>query len=367
MTGQGGCRMLLRDTKFKYSKARETILDAILAGNLASDSVLPSEKKLCELLKISRITLRAALHELEEAGIIIKRNGRPSRVNLDALRRQSVPLRRIAWVDVSRLGYTNQIYFDIFRSVAETAATRNVKVDYISLASRAMADNFFRRQREYDGLILGEFTSRYRDYLERIDHPHCVCVDCPRTGIAHCVKTDCYRGGEIAARTMLDAGLRNLAFLGDFTPIASYPPFAERFRGFADFMAKSGAPLPEDHILAITRPEEEEHFTEFLKSRLPVLREIDGLFVGHDKLAVDLVCMLPGLGITIPEKLAVIGFDGLMMSQFVSPTLTTIRQPVEEIGRKALEIVLNPSESASFPAVIQIPPTLQAGATVSAG
>ena len=359
--------MLLINTKFKYSKARETILDAILSGDLASDSILPSEKKLCELLKISRITLRAALHELEEAGIVIKRNGRPSRVDLGALRRQSAPLRRIAWVDVSRFGYANQIYFDIFRSVAETAATRNVKVDYISLATGAVADNFFRRQREYDGLILGEFTSRYREYLSRIDHPNCVCVDCPRSGIAHCVKTDCYRGGEIAARTMLEAGRRNLAFLGDFTMISTYPPFAERFQGFVDFMAKTGDPLPEDHILAITRPEDEDHFAEFLKSRLPVLREIDGLFVGHDKLAVDVVSMLPELGIPIPEKLSVIGFDGLMLSQFVTPTLTTIRQPVEEIGRKALEIVLNPSESASYPALIQIPPVPQAGASLSGG
>ena len=143
--------MILKNTKFKYSKAREMILDAILSGNLAPDSVLPSEQKLCDKLGVSRITLRAALHELEQDGIIIKQNGRPSQVNPEALRKQQTPLRRIAWVDTSPIGYTNQIYFDIFRSVSEQAVLRNVKLDYISLYNNVMAENFLRRQHEYDG------------------------------------------------------------------------------------------------------------------------------------------------------------------------------------------------------------------------
>ena len=62
--------MILKNSKFKYSKAREMILDAILAGNLAQDAILPSEQILQKQLKIGRNTLRSALRELEETGII---------------------------------------------------------------------------------------------------------------------------------------------------------------------------------------------------------------------------------------------------------------------------------------------------------
>lgn len=356
--------MILKNTKFKYAQVREIILDAILSGNLAPDSILPSEQKLSALLGISRITLRTALRELEDANIIIKQNGRQSRVNMEALRKQRAPLRRIAWVDTSPIGQTNPIYFDIFRSISEETTVRNVKLDYISLTINIMAENFFAKQHEYDGLILGQFTRHYRHYLPRISHENCISVDCLHPGIAHCVKTDNYLGGQLAARTLLESGHSRVAYLGYFDPVTDYAPFKERFRGFCDFMEQSGNPLPDNHIFAITCPEDENRFLEFLKGHLPVLKEIDGIFAGFDKLAIDAIYALPELGVTIPDDLSIIGFDGLTLSQFVSPTLTTIRQPVEEIGRKALEIVLNPTEGASYPPVIQISPVLQRGATV---
>ena len=356
--------MILKNTKFKYSKAREMLLDAILSGDLAADSVLPSEQKLCTQLGVSRITLRAALHELEQDGIIIKQNGRPSRVDLKALRKQDTPLRRIAWVDTSPIGYTNQIYFDIFRSVSEQTVLRNVKLDYISLHNKIMAENFIRLQHEYDGLILGEFSRKLNNYIPRITHPNTISVDCPRSGIRHCVKSDCYAGGQTAARMLLESGHRHPAYLGYGDSITNYTPFKERFKGFNDYLMQVGTPLPDDHIIEITSPDDENHLAEFLRKHLPALKECDSVFVGFDKLAVDVIYVLPELGISIPDDLSIIGFDGLTLSQFVSPALTTIRQPVEEIGRKALEIVLNPTESAAYPAIIPIPPTIQSGDTV---
>ena len=357
--------MILKNTKFKYRKAREMILDAILSGDLAPDSFLPSEQKLCDKLGVSRITLRAALHELEQDGIIIKRNGRPSQVNPEALRKQHTPLRRIAWVDTSPIGYTNQIYFDIFRSVSEQAVLRNVKLDYISLYASAMAENFFRRQNEYDGLILGEFSRELKKYIPRITHPNTICVDCPRPGIPHCVKTDCYLGGQLAAETLLKSGHRRLACLGYAESEVDYPPFQERLRGFCDHLDRAGCPLAPERILTIVTAEDENDFTGFLKKHQSVLKKSDGLFVLMDRFAIGAIDSLPELGLRIPDDLAIVGFDGQIYSRFVSPVLTTIQQPVEEIGQKALEIVLNPSESASFPEIVQIPPVLQNGATVS--
>ena len=357
--------MILKNTKFKYRKAREMILDAILSGDLAPDSVLPSEQKLCDKLGVSRITLRAALHELEQDGIIIKQNGRPSQVNPEALRKQQTPLRRIAWVDTSPIGYTNQIYFDIFRSVSEQAVLRNVKLDYISLYASAMAENFFRRQHEYDGLILGEFSRELKKYIPRITHPNTICVDYPHPGIAHCVKTDCYLGGQLAAETLLKSGHRRLACLGYAESEVDYPPFRERLRGFCDYLDRAGCPLAPERILTIVTAEDENDFAGFLKKHRSILQNADGLFVLMDRFAIGAINSLPELGLRIPDDLAIIGFDGQIYSRFVSPVLTTIRQPVEEIGQKALEIVLNPSESASYPEVISIPPTVLDGGTVS--
>ena len=356
--------MILKNTKFKYTQAREKILDAILSGNLAPDSVLPSEQQLCAQLGVGRITLRAALHELEVTGIIIKQHGRQSRVNQAALRKQSAPLRHIAWVDTAQIGQTSQIYFDIFRSISEGAVTRNVKLDYISLTIDAMAENFFLKQQDYDGLILGEFRPCFRKYLQQINHPNCISVDCLRSGIPHCVKTDSFLGGKMAAQALIESGHRKPAFLGFSDTIRNYEPFRERFNGFSDALENAGIELPQERVLKISNAEEDEHISQFLEAHLPALKEADSLFVIADKTAVTALYALQKLGMCIPDDLSVISFDGLTLSQFVSPVLTTIRQPVEEIGRKALEIVLNPTESKSYPECILIKPEVQHGGTV---
>ena len=355
--------VILESRKYKYSRARELLLDAILAGEFAADSVLPAEAVLCRQLGIGRNTLRAALHELEDAGVIIKQHGRCSRINFEALRQKRTPLRRIAWLDTSPIANTNQIYFDIFRAVSEETAARGVRLDYISLSISAMAENFFERQLDYHGLILGEITPGFESYLGEITHPNSICVDCPRKGIAHCVKTDNYLGGRLAARTLVRSGHRRPALLGFDRTICEYLPFEERCRGFADELAESGVPLPPERILMLSA-DDKAHFPAFLEANLGRLNECDALFVIADMFAVEALYALPKLGLRIPGRLSLIGFDGLTLSRFVSPALTTIRQPVREIGRKALEIVLNPAESYAYPGSIPIPPTLIPGGTV---
>ena len=359
--------MILRQKKLKYDKAAEQILDAILSGSLGENLILPSEPELGRMLGIGLNTVRTALRKLETEGIIIKRHGRQSRINPKALRKQAAPIRRIAWVDTMRITQLNPIFFDIFRSISENTSARNVKLDYIPLNIEAVAENFFRKQHEYDGLILGEFQPPFLDRIARITHPNTVCVDCPRPGIPHCVKTDNYLGGQLAARALIDSGCRCPAVFGYAESIAPhYTPFRERLRGFLDYLEQAGLPpLTPERYLTIRSAEEEDHFSDFLKKRLPVLKKTDSIFSLTDKFAIDLLYSLQEMGMRVPDDLAVIGFDGLSISRFVSPLLTTIRQPVEEIGRKALEIVLNPTESKSYPEIIQIPPTLQPGETLN--
>ncbi|MFD1065641.1 LacI family DNA-binding transcriptional regulator [Oceanobacillus locisalsi] len=69
--------------------------------------------------------------------------------------------------------------------------------------------------------------------------------------------------------------------------------------------------------------------------------EIDGIFAANDLMGAGVLRAAQELGFHVPEDLAVVAFDGIRLSETTSPTLTTMVQPIYEIGRRAAEILIH--------------------------
>jgi LacI family transcriptional regulator len=74
--------------------------------------------------------------------------------------------------------------------------------------------------------------------------------------------------------------------------------------------------------------------------RMLELGEMDGVFVANDQMALGALHVANARGIRIPEDLAVVGFDGLPESAQFTPSLTTVVQPLGELGRLAVRELL---------------------------
>ncbi|GAA0414122.1 MAG: LacI family DNA-binding transcriptional regulator [Bacillota bacterium] len=68
--------------------------------------------------------------------------------------------------------------------------------------------------------------------------------------------------------------------------------------------------------------------------------EIDGIFAANDKMGVGVIKAAEALGVKIPEELAVVGFDGIAMGETTTPSLTTMEQPIYDIGAQAAKLLL---------------------------
>ena len=66
----------------------------------------------------------------------------------------------------------------------------------------------------------------------------------------------------------------------------------------------------------------------------------DAVLVASDQMALGVLCALAESGIKVPKTVSVIGFDGAQDSQFFSPSLSTIKQNFEELGRKAMNLAV---------------------------
>lgn len=71
----------------------------------------------------------------------------------------------------------------------------------------------------------------------------------------------------------------------------------------------------------------------------------DAIFAISDVLAAGAIHAVTEIGLRIPQDIAIVGFDGVELSQVTVPTLTTIQQPFQQIGEKAVSILLEQIES----------------------
>ena len=80
-----------------------------------------------------------------------------------------------------------------------------------------------------------------------------------------------------------------------------------------------------------------------------------------DTLAIGLIKAAHEKGIQIPEDLSIVGFDDITIAKFIEPSLTTIRQPIEDMGKKAIEVLIKQIEGLELPddeSLIEMTPKL---------
>jgi LacI family transcriptional regulator len=129
---------------------------------------------------------------------------------------------------------------------------------------------------------------------------------------------------------LLEHGRTNLRFVGD-TDAA--PDLLERYEGFAAAHRERGL-TPADPVRAEFR---ESSGTEVAEQLLAGDFTADALVCGNDELALAVMARLLDGGVAVPDDVAIVGWDDVMAARYVRPGLTTVRQPVHQLGALAAD------------------------------
>ncbi len=111
-----------------------------------------------------------------------------------------------------------------------------------------------------------------------------------------------------------------------------------RERGYRDALESHGIAF--DPALVAIGNFEEEHASKTIQKMIADGIEFDAVFAGDDDAAIGAYRALKLAGRVIPEDVAVVGFDDVRFSRYISPALTTIRAPIEEVGYEAVRQLL---------------------------
>ncbi len=149
------------------------------------------------------------------------------------------------------------------------------------------------------------------------------------------VMVDDEYGGRLATQHLLQTGHRAIGFLAG--PATSYSG-RQRGKGYRDALAEAGAPYRTDWVQHCA-PRVDGGQGAAL-ALLTVQRELTALVCYNDLVAVGALQACAELGRRVPADLALVGYDDIPLAELVAPPLTTCRVPGDELGRKAVELLL---------------------------
>lgn len=159
----------------------------------------------------------------------------------------------------------------------------------------------------------------------------------------HKVVVDDADGAYQLTSHIIDQGFKRIAH------ITSSPQLSitqQRLEGYKKALQQKSIPLIEDYIkFCMHGGKEEIEVAEAVEQLLSLDPIPDAIITASDRLTIKTFSILKSKGIEIPKKIALGGFSNFSSPELFSPSLTTVVQPAFEIGRKAIELLLDLIES----------------------
>jgi DNA-binding LacI/PurR family transcriptional regulator len=191
-------------------------------------------------------------------------------------------------------------------------------------------------QRRVDGIIVAasRVGALHGKRLAGTQVPIVLINNQHRGTFAHSVGIDNVTASAELVGHLLDLGHRRIAYIGDRLGLESD---AERFSGYRVRYKEARIPIDEKLVLRGDGKAEEG---ERVAGRLLDMREPPtAIFCYNDMTALGALRAAADRGLRVPQDVSIAGFDDLFVASYTSPPLTTVRQPKQQMGQRAMSIL----------------------------
>jgi len=230
----------------------------------------------------------------------------------------------------------NLVYPEIVRGIEDCARENGYTVILCNTSEDMEQEKNYVQtllNRQVDGMIVASYTEKHRhiDELNKRQFPIVLALR-GKDESFNTVGVDNAHWAYQAVRYLLEQGHRNVAIaVGDL----GVRLYQQRLEGYKKALAEYGIPFDEDYLIydQVGPDSVYDGVCGLVKSG----RKVDAIFTSNDYRAFVALSALKELGVRVPGDISVMGFDGVRMSALVSPTLSTVQQPMYQIGEKAMK------------------------------
>ena len=157
------------------------------------------------------------------------------------------------------------------------------------------------------------------------------------------VGTDNVGGARMAVEHLLNAGRRRIAFLGD----PAIPEISLRHDGYRLALARAPRGITTDRIVPAHMTADTAY--EAMRAYIRSGAKFDAVFAATDVIAISAIRAAVASGLSVPDDIAVVGFDDIPMAAHVHPSLTTVRQDLQRGAKTLVDLVLRRIEGEETP------------------
>ncbi|MGE5551700.1 MAG: GntR family transcriptional regulator [Bacteroidota bacterium] len=321
----------------KYHQLREHIRERIQRGELKSGDQLPSEHMLAKEFGLSRHTIRQALGDLENEGLVYREQGRGTFCARGKGRTIAVITTYIS----------EYIFPSVIRGIEDVLSAAGYALVLANTANDKAKEALCLEnllQREIAGLIVEPTKSarenvnlgHYRE-IERRKLPY-VMIHATYGELepAYIVMDD-ERGGYMAAQYLLQLGHRRIAGVFKADDLQG----VRRQAGFTAALRDYGLALAPE-LLGNYETEQMSSFPyQFVHGLLQQAERPTAIVCYNDQIALTVLEAIRENGLRVPEHISVVGYDDSSLAVSTETKLTTIRHPKTEMGRQAARFILD--------------------------
>ncbi len=347
-------------------KVAENIARTIEKRQAKPGELIASEYDFARQEGVSRMTIRKAVGILAAKGLVVRRPGRGVYMREDG---KSTRLVHVVVPDIT---------LDLCAAVARGVKKAALKVGAHTLIHDAHGNfesdlHSLRRlpKTSVDGAVIwSRHDPRFAEVLYELhsaEYPFVLVDETLRNLAVPSVVADNYRGGYLVGEELIRRGHCRIGFVG-FEHIDTV---RARLDGLRDALTNAGLLLHLPLIgwlsedMAVVEPTGwSDEIDRIVGKIIDRPDRPTAIFFSNDHMAACGYSSIRGMGLRIPEDVSVVGFDGIALGRFLTPTLASVRQPAMEMGAAAMEMLsalMAHGQTAGAGEEVRPPPTGQPG------
>ncbi|MDD3925269.1 MAG: GntR family transcriptional regulator [bacterium] len=320
----------------------KNILYKMLAGNeVKVGDRMPSENVLSKEYGVARNTVREAIESLVADGLVNRIHGKGTFVADRPSPANKLVALVVPWSSNGSEVEAMPFFNLLIKGISAGFAGHSFNLLLPGGNGGALEGNG-----AFDGAIV--FYPRFDeeeclDNLERRGLPFISIGRPPQSDKRNYVQADNFGGACQVMEHLISLGHSRISYIGNALISCEWE---DRLNGYRKALADHGLEHEEHIIIEETSAGEEDGY-RLMEKLIHIRSDVTAVFMAGDFMAIGAIRCLRDRGLTIPEDISVIGFDDIGSSAYLRPALTTIHQPVYEVGKlaaeKLVEIILHGS------------------------